>query len=126
MNHVREAWPSYSIAVNTPDGEMFVHIAEENDMPKFILINIGKAGTNIAAWGDAIARVATAMLPVRGVHGVIEELSGLSSARFSILEGGQVCHSGPEGLALALLKYNAIKYKQHRPKRRPGGASRDP
>lgn len=115
--------PSYSVQQDTPDGRMFVHISEHNGMPVDIRINIGKAGTNLNAWGEACARLVTRLLPKIGVHGVIEELSGITSSGLKVLEKGGICRSGPEGIALALLKYRKQKYKENRPARRSGAAT---
>lgn len=121
-----EALPSYSLQIDTPDGEMFVHIAEDREgTPRLVLINIGKAGTAIAAWGDATARLCTELLPHSGVHKLIEMLSGITASRFKYLAGGAVCRSGPEGLAICLLRYRAQKFKENQVRHKPGRATRD-
>ena len=115
-------YKSFSVRVETPDGTMFVHILEdENEIPQKVIINIGKAGTNLTAWADAAARLVSRLLP--NVHGVIEELTGLTTARYSRLPKGEIIHSGPEGIAYALLKYRGERYKDNKPKRRSGAAS---
>jgi hypothetical protein len=115
--------PSVSVRVETPEGTMFVHIVEENDMPVMVLVNIGKAGTNVAAWGDALARMVTKTLPKIGVMGAIEELSGITSGKITRLKRGIVCRSGPEGLALALLTYSQEWFKRNQVRDRPGKAT---
>ena len=113
---------TFSVRVETPDGTMFVHILEdEKELPQKVIINVGKAGTNLTAWADAAARLVSKLLP--NVHGVIEELTGLTTARFSRLPKGEIIHSGPEGIAYALLKYRGERYKDNKPKRRSGAAS---
>lgn len=116
-------FPTYSYAVETPDGKMFVHILEENDLPVMVLINIGKSGTNLAAWADATARLVSRLLPNTGIYGVIEELSGITSQGIRRLAKGETIRSGPEGVSYCLLKYRQEKYTRDKPKRRSGGAS---
>jgi len=117
-----QTFPTLSVRVETPDGTMFVHILEdEKGLPCKVNINIGKAGTNLSAWADASARLVSRLLP--NVHGVIEELTGLTCSRFKRMPHGEMIRSGPEGIAYALLKYNGMKYKENKPKRRSGAAS---
>lgn len=123
MIEVSKAFPSYSFRQDTPDGRLFVHVIEEDGAPIEVKINVGKAGTNLAAWADAMGRLITRMLPKVGIYGVIEELSGITSQGLMRLEKGKVCRSGPEGVAIALHAYRAEKYKENKPKRRPGDAT---
>ena len=116
-------FPTYSYKVSTPDGTMFVHIMEEHDQPIMVLINIGKSGTNLAAWADATARLVSRLLPNAGIYGVIEELSGITSQGLSRLTKGESIRSGPEGVGYCLLKYRQEKFNRDKPKRRSGGAS---
>lgn len=117
-----KAYATFSVRVETPDGTLFVHIIEdEREIPQQVIINIGKAGTNLSAWADAAARLVTRMLP--NVHAAIEELTGITSSRFRRLPKGQMIRSGPEGIAYALLAYRGAKYVEHKPKRRSGAAS---
>lgn len=119
-------YPTFSIKVDTPDGKMFVHILEDKDgLPVRVLINIGKAGTNLAAWADATSRLVTMMLKYASIYIIIEELSGITSSRFSLLAHGEVVRSGPEGIARALLKYRNEKFRKNQHRGRPGGATRE-
>lgn len=122
MIEVSEALPSYTIRQDSPDGRLFVHVVEKDGRPVEVRINIGKAGTNMAAWADAIGRLITRLLPVIGIHGVIEELSGITSQGIRLLEQGNVCRSGPEGIAIALLIQRRAKFEENKPKERPGRA----
>lgn len=118
-----QALPSYSVKVETPDGVMFVHIVEQDGMPHQVLINIGKAGTNVNAWGDASARLVSRMLEKLGVYGAIEELSGITTASVKHMANGESCRSGPEGIAIALLKYRSMKFRENKLEDRDGRAS---
>lgn len=118
------AYRTVSVQVGTPDGVMFVHVVEnEKGFPIQVLINIGKSGSNLAAWADAIARLVTRLLPHIGITGVIEEVSGITSSQLRQRENGEVTRSGPEGLAIALLKYSAEWYRVNQPRSRSGGPS---
>jgi hypothetical protein len=121
-----KAYKSFSVRVVTPDGTMFVHITEdEQGVPQWVSINIGKAGTNLSAWADACARLVSRLLP--NVHIAIEELTGITSSRFRQMATGEMIRSGPEGIAYALLKYRGAKYKEEadklRIRRRDSGAA---
>lgn len=122
MIEVSESLPSYTIRQDSPDGRLFVHVVEKDGRPVEVRINIGKAGTNMAAWADAMGRLITRLLPVIGIHGVIEELSGITSQGIRLLEKGSVCRSGPEGIAIALLVQRRTKFEENKPKARPGSA----
>jgi hypothetical protein len=117
-----EKFKTLSVRVETPDGTMYVHVLEnDKGLPCQVNINIGKAGTNLAAWADACARLVSRMMP--NIHGAIEELSGITSSGFRRMVKGDVIRSGPAGIAYALLKYNKEKYTENKPKRRDGAAS---
>lgn len=122
MIEVTSALPSYTIRQDSPDGRLFVHVIERDGTPVEVRVNIGKAGTNMAAWADAIGRLITRLLPHIGIHGVIEELSGITSQGIRLLEKGNVCRSGPEGIAIALMIQRRAKFEENKPKERPGRA----
>lgn len=120
------ALATFSYRVETPDGTMFIHIVEdERGLPQQVIINIGKAGTNLSAWADAAARLTSRLLP--NIHGAIEELTGITTSRFRRLPKGELIRSGPEGIAYALLKYSGEKYRKEADKlerrRRDSGAA---
>lgn len=120
------SFPTYSYKVDTPDGMMFVQILEDDQRRPFqILIMIGKAGSSLNAWSDAVARLVSRLLPAAGVHGAIEELSNITSDRpMRRLARGETIHSAPEGIAYALLKYTQEKFKHAQAGyTRPGRAS---
>lgn len=118
-----EALPSYSIQIETPDGDMHVHIVERDGMPCQVLINIGKAGTSVAAWGDALARMVTLALPHMSTNAIIVAISEITSERRRLQRfGGEVCRSGPDGLCKALMKYRAQKFRENALKKGPGDA----
>ncbi len=115
---------SVSIKVNTPDGKMFVVIAEENGVPKEILIYIGKAGYALSAWCEALQRiVALALKSGVDIHTIITEISNLRSDK-SVMSNGLVVRSGPEGLVVALLRYLSMKNESREDDYRPARLGR--
>lgn len=100
-------------------------IIERNGQPVQVLINIGKTGNNTMAWADAIGRIITRMLEHLTIYNVIEELSGITSGRLTYSNRGNVCRSGPEGVAMALLEYRKEKFNESRFKGGEGQASVD-
>lgn len=109
-----EVYQSVAIEVPTPDGLMFVIIMEDDfHNPKELQIHIGKAGSNIAAWADTTARLATLAFS-NGVtlSKIVEQISGITSDRVRFIAKGAPIRSGPEGIALALMKYAQAKFKE--------------
>lgn len=111
QNH-REASNTISVRVPTPDGTAFVNIIEdENGKPMHIIVNIGKAGVSVAAWAEATSRLLT-MLLERGVtlNELIDELSSITSEKVKIMSDNSKIRSGPEGIAVAFIKYRHGKF----------------
>lgn len=102
--------------VDTPDGLMFVIIMEDAQYkPCGINIHIGKAGTAVSAWANAVARVCSLALD----HGasipeLISELSQNNTDK-SRRSGEVYIRSGVAGLSYALLQYH--REGIHGPKR---------
>lgn len=95
-----------TIKVQTPDGTMFVHVMELNSgVPYKIDLSIGKAGSAIQAWAQAVARLASLALR-RGalLSELAEEISSITTDRLTV-NGGRVTRSGPDGIAQALVIY---------------------
>lgn len=113
MTENEAVFPTYSYKIDTPDGMMFVQILEnEQGNAVQMLIQIGKAGTSLNAWSDAVARLVSRLLPSVGVYGAIEELSNITSDRpMRRLSRGESIRSAPEGVAYALMKYTQEKFK---------------
>jgi ribonucleoside-diphosphate reductase alpha chain len=99
--------------VKTPDGTMFVAIHEKAGIPCGTSIWIGKAGSNLAAWADACARLITLAIE-HGVelNEVYEELSSTTSDKLAFTANRVPIRSGPEGVAVALLRYEQHKSKE--------------
>jgi ribosomal protein L11 methylase PrmA len=93
--------------VQTPDGTLFVIIIEnEEGIPIMIQVSGAKTGTPVAAWCDALVRVCNIAL-AQGVDfmQLIEEFSNITTSKAIRLVSGVTSRSGPEGVAIALMRY---------------------
>lgn len=99
--------------IRTPDGTMFVNVLENIDgEPIGIIINIGKSGSSVAAWAQALASICTAALQNgTKLEALLTELSCVTSTG-SARSSEVVVTSGPEGLYVALLKYRRTKFEE--------------
>lgn len=111
----RKPYESVSIEVESPDGDLFLTIIEdEQKQPLAFTITIGKAGTSIAAWGSAFASLMTEALPKLGINGLIEKLSGNTSGRPPTrTDDGEKVSSSIEAITIALMKYRKMIYTEH-------------
>lgn len=110
---ISKSMPTTSIRVITPDGKLFVHIAEdEHGEPAEVLINIGKTGYSVYAWADALQRLISLHLK-NGIdlRTIVNEISNIHTGKATRSNGANVW-SGPEGLAHALMRYLASKAKR--------------
>lgn len=93
--------------VETPDGTLFVNIVEDdNRKPIMIQVSGMKTGTPAFAWADALSRLCNIALN-NGVDfmTLVEELSNITSSKAIRLVSGAAVRSGPEGFAVALMRY---------------------
>lgn len=98
-----------SIKVSTPDGTMFFNIVEQHKKPCKVDIIIGKAGSSIQAWSQALARLITISLR-NGVSigRIAEEMAGINSDRIKH-NGDKIIRSVPAAINYAILIYLASK-----------------
>ena len=115
-----DVFNSINIRVESPDGTMFITVLEnEGNLPFKILVHIGKAGTSLSAWADALAEFVSEALPRIGVNSVIAMLLNIRSDRVAFIkdtwtrgdDGVIVVRSGPEAIAYALIKYRTEKHR---------------
>lgn len=95
--------------INTPFGKAYVTVnRDEEGQPFEVFVNIGKAGSDLAADAEAIGRLISAMLrmpsplpPSERLDIVIEELGGIGGSR-TVGFGPARIRSIPDGIARAL------------------------
>jgi hypothetical protein len=118
-----DSLPSSTVKVTTPDGVIFVHIIDHSvsGAPLRIDLSIGKAGSSIQAWAQALARVTTlALMNGANLGSIIEVLSAITTDRLTF-SSNRAVRSGPDGIAQALIIYMASKSPTlNRKKRRRG------
>jgi hypothetical protein len=108
--------------IETPDGTLFVTVGADKEGVKLIHMSIGKTGTAAQAWADATGRLATSLLAKGDINTVIEAVSGITADKVRTTMDGSIVRSGPEGLAVALLKYRRYQYELNAPRRKEGDA----
>lgn len=102
---ISKAYKCSVVRVKTTDGTMFVTIMEEDSKPIEIHISIGKTGSQLRAWSDALSHVINlAMFKGSTIQEIIEVLSLITSDKI-VYDGRLPIRSGPEGLVVALRKY---------------------
>lgn len=106
-----ETYQSVQMKVRTPDGTMFVNIMEKDGQPFQVIINIGKAGSAVAAWAQALASMISAGLQA-GVkfETFLTELSSITSSNLARTVHS-TCTSGPEGVWQAFVRYRNDRFK---------------
>jgi len=104
--------PGYTFGVETPVGKTFVTVNENgNSQPFEVFINTAKAGSDVAADGEAIGRLISYILrlsspiePSERIQEVWRQLSGLGGGR-PMGFGPKRVRSLPDGLAQVLAEY---------------------
>jgi hypothetical protein len=119
MNQVstRNQWDSITIAVNTPNGKMYVTILDDAEgRADEIIIHAGKTGGAVHAWAASLSRVMTSALQNgAGINDLIADLSSqTTSERAPFERNGVTIRSGPEGVCYALMQYRKMKYRELR------------
>jgi ribonucleoside-diphosphate reductase alpha chain len=104
--------PGFTFGVETPVGKTFVTVNENgNSQPFEVFINTAKAGSDVAADGEAIGRLISYILrlsspvePSERLQEVWRQLSGLGGGR-PMGFGPNRVRSLPDGLAQVLVEY---------------------
>ena len=107
----------YTYSIETPLGKAFVTINENGgDQPFEVFINTAKAGSETAAYSEALGRlisyvlrIASPIEPRQRLKVVMEQLAGIGGGR-SLGFGPNRVRSLPDGIAKALDEY---LYQQH-------------
>ena len=110
----QDKFDAVTFQIVTPDGNMFITISEDdNGVPNAIWIHIGKAGSAVGAWSNALARLMTLCLDKGGtINDLIVELSNQTSDKFRMTNDGEAVRSGIEGVWVALMKYKRDRFEQ--------------
>lgn len=102
-------YENVSIQLKTPDGEATIIIAENASGEIYnIQMFIGKCGSSLSAWCNALAKMTTFSLKHIPLDTVIAELEDISSDRYASKDGVTI-RSGPEALSMALQRYKFIR-----------------
>ena len=104
--------PGFTFGVETPVGKTFVTVNENgNSQPFEVFINTAKAGSDVAADGEAIGRLISYILrlsspvePIQRMQEIWRQLSGLGGGR-PMGFGPNRVRSMPDGLAQVLAEY---------------------
>ena len=104
--------PGYTYSIETPLGKAFVTINENGSSQPFeVFINTSKAGSDTAAVSEAIGRLVSYVLrlaspvePIKRLHEVVRQLSGIGGGR-SLGFGPKRVRSLPDGVAQVLNDY---------------------
>ena len=102
-------YDNYTFSIPAPDGTANIFVAENADGSIYrVDMSIGKAGSSVSAWCNAMSRMVTFALRNTPLEEVILELEDISSDRFQFSDGIPI-RSGPEALCVALKRYKLIK-----------------
>lgn len=106
MEMTQTEFPTVTIRVPCPEGTAYVQILEfETGKIYKIIMSIGKAGSTVNAYCQAMADMATSLLHNgQTLNDVIAILSGITSDKSTKHQAFGI-RSGPEALGLALSKY---------------------
>jgi ribonucleoside-diphosphate reductase alpha chain len=104
--------PGFTFGVETPVGKTFVTVNENGDSQPFeVFINTAKAGSDVAADGEAIGRLISYILrlsspiePIQRMQEIWRQMSGLGGGR-PMGFGPNRVRSMPDGLAQVLAEY---------------------
>ncbi|MCD6401305.1 MAG: adenosylcobalamin-dependent ribonucleoside-diphosphate reductase, partial [Anaerolineales bacterium] len=104
--------PGFTFGVKTPVGKTFVTVNENgNSQPFEVFINTAKAGSDVAADGEAIGRLISYILrlsspiePIERLQEIWRQMSGLGGGR-PMGFGHNRVRSMPDGLAQVLAEY---------------------
>jgi S-adenosylmethionine synthetase len=104
---MKNSWKNFTYSVNSPDGKAIISISYDDNLDiQNIIMTIGKSGSSVAAWCNALGRMAFYAIRNTSLDEVAEELADISTDRVSYTYG-MLCRSGPEALAIALKKYKS-------------------
>lgn len=102
---------AYSIKLRSPSGTIFVVISEgDNGRPIMVQIYLGKTGSNLFAYLNAIGELITALLKVdKSIDDVITLLSNTTADKL-VYNGNIPIRSDIDAIIYALLRYKKEKF----------------
>lgn len=102
-----------TIRVRTTDGTMYVIVIEDGrGVPIAVQAHIGKTGSSVYAWLDAVTRLCSKLLDKgESVSTLIYELENITSDR-TVQNGSVPIRSGVDGFVYALRSYQRSKRKR--------------
>lgn len=108
-----EVLNGFTAKTESPEGTVFTTINEDKQGRVVeIRIIIGKGGSTLAAWADALARVTTLALQAGAdISTLLAEISGITSARIK-KQNGVLIRCGPEAVSYAIMTYLRERHKQ--------------
>lgn len=113
VDYKETVYNSFSIRKDSGDGDVYVTIVEnELGNPIQVMIAIGKAGSEIRAWNEALSRTITSLLQQgNDINHIVSLLSEITSDRSRIINNIPV-RSGPDAVMLALMEYRGYKFRE--------------
>ena len=100
----------YPYDYRTPDGRVYIFITETD--PISIRVNIGRAGTSVAAWAHALMELVNTLLHHVSVQDVMLLLQEISTSNPTMNTNGYLCKSTPEAVAYAFTEYLQQKRRE--------------
>jgi len=115
----------YTRHLNSPEGKVNITINSDEQGPLEVFINVGKAGSDIAALAEALGRLVSLNLRILSplsqvdrVKVIAEQLRGIGGSR-SVGFGAQQVRSMPDAVARALELHMASLQKEAEPVSEP-------
>ena len=107
-------YSSLTYQIKTPDGMMYINLLEDKDGSLVMIdVQIGKAGGSLRVWAHTMGRLLTMLLEHGAyIDDLIDELSGQTTDKLAMHQGGLKVRSGPEAIYIALMKYKTDKYER--------------
>lgn len=104
---------SFTYKILTPDGKVFVTIAESDNKPIKILITVGKSGSAISAWANTVAELTSALFEKEAsVLEILTIFTNIVSDRLIMHSSGARITSGVDGLRYCLLRYQEARMRR--------------
>jgi len=106
--------PTDAMKVRTTDGDLYVFFIEDTKgVCRKVMLQIGKSGTAVRAWTDAVMELTNVALDNNvDLATIAVTLSNIYTDRYVHTGGMNMIKSGPDGFVYAINKYIRTKFKQ--------------